>query len=190
MLSCPVVQLFLSAFPEDKRLGIKAQTNCSEFALVFCCTEQLLLKVFHGSPLTPCFEHKPERISQSYPKKSSNSVYKPSIFQSRALKGTYLAISSDQSYRDTIGALCLLRIPNTTRSNSKHLHSWSFPLGLSRPVDRSLEDKILRGEYIDFALLLPDNLYQSQNPEIQLCLDDASLNFYTCPYYCMVLSLF
>ena len=48
------------------------------------------------------------------------------------------------------------------------------PLGLSRPVDRSLEDKILRGEYVDFALLLPDNLYQSQTPEIQLRLDDSS----------------
>ena len=48
------------------------------------------------------------------------------------------------------------------------------PLGLSRPVDRNLEDKILRGEYVDFALLLPDNLYQSQTPEIQLRLDDSS----------------
>ena len=48
------------------------------------------------------------------------------------------------------------------------------PLGLSRPVDRRLEDKILRGEYVDFALLLPDNLYQSQTPEIQLRLDDSS----------------
>ena len=48
------------------------------------------------------------------------------------------------------------------------------PLGLSRPVDRNLEDKILRGEYVDFALQLPDNLYQSQTPEIQLRLDDSS----------------
>lgn len=48
------------------------------------------------------------------------------------------------------------------------------PLGLSRPLDQSLEDKIRRGEYIDFALLLPDNLYQSQTPEIQLRLDDSS----------------
>ena len=39
------------------------------------------------------------------------------------------------------------------------------PLGHSRPVDKTLEDKILRGEYIDFALLLPDTLYQSQTPE-------------------------
>ncbi|CAH3189871.1 unnamed protein product [Porites evermanni] len=47
------------------------------------------------------------------------------------------------------------------------------PLGLSRPVDKTLEDKILWGEYIDFALLLPDTLYQSQTPEIQLRLDDS-----------------
>ena len=49
------------------------------------------------------------------------------------------------------------------------------PLGLTRPVDRHLEDKILRGEYVDLALLLPDNLYQSQNPELQLRLDDSAL---------------
>ena len=48
------------------------------------------------------------------------------------------------------------------------------PLGLSRPVDRNMEDKILRGEYVDLALLLPDNLYQSQAPDIQLRLDDSS----------------
>ena len=48
------------------------------------------------------------------------------------------------------------------------------PLGLSRPVDRNMEDKILRGEYVDLALLLPDNLYQSQAPDIQLPLDDSS----------------
>ena len=48
------------------------------------------------------------------------------------------------------------------------------PLGLSRPVDKTMEDKILRGEYIDFALLLPDTLCQSQSPEIQLRLDDSS----------------
>ena len=48
------------------------------------------------------------------------------------------------------------------------------PLGLSRPVDKTLEDNILWGEYVDFALLLPDTLYQSQTPEIQLRLDDSS----------------
>ena len=49
------------------------------------------------------------------------------------------------------------------------------PLGLTRPVDRHLEDKILRGEYVDLALLLLDNLYQSQTPELQLRLDDSAL---------------
>ena len=45
MVSCPVVQLFLLAFPADKRLAIKAQTNCLEFTLVFCCTAQLALAI-------------------------------------------------------------------------------------------------------------------------------------------------
>ena len=47
------------------------------------------------------------------------------------------------------------------------------PLGLHRPLDRNLEDKILRGEYIDFTLLLPDSLSRPQVPEIQLRLDDS-----------------
>ena len=38
------------------------------------------------------------------------------------------------------------------------------PLGLTRPADHHLEDKILHGEYVDLALLLPDNLYPSQTP--------------------------
>ena len=49
------------------------------------------------------------------------------------------------------------------------------PLGLSRPVERNLEEKILRGEYVDLALLLPDNIYQTQAPELQLRLDDSAL---------------
>ena len=53
---------------------------------------------------------------------------------------------------------------------------YGSPLGLSRPVDCNMESKILRGEYVDLALLLhvPDNMYQSQAPEIQLHLDDSS----------------
>ena len=38
------------------------------------------------------------------------------------------------------------------------------PLGLQRPLDKSLEDKILRGEYVDFTLLLPDSLAHPQPP--------------------------
>ena len=39
-----------------------------------------------------------------------------------------------------------------------------------------------RGEYIDFALLLRDTLYQSQTPEIQLRLDDLSSGPWVLPY--------
>ena len=38
------------------------------------------------------------------------------------------------------------------------------PLGLSRPVDRNLEDRILRGEYVDLGLLLPKSLNEPQTP--------------------------
>ena len=48
------------------------------------------------------------------------------------------------------------------------------PLGLNRPMDKSLEDKILRGEYIDFCLLLPDTIYRSQSPALQLRYDESS----------------
>ena len=58
---------------------------------------------------------------------------------------------------------------------SQRTPGMASPLGLSRPVDLGLEDKILRGEYIDLALLLPDNMYQPQTPKLQLRLDDSSL---------------
>ena len=48
------------------------------------------------------------------------------------------------------------------------------PLGLQRPLDRSLEEKILRGEYADFALLLPDSLTHPQAPTLQFRLEDSS----------------
>ena len=48
------------------------------------------------------------------------------------------------------------------------------PLGLHRPLERSLKDKILRSEFIDFTLLLLDSLTQPQVPELQLRLDDLS----------------
>jgi len=41
-------------------------------------------------------------------------------------------------------------------------------------LERSLEDKSLRGEFIDFTLLLPDSLTQAQVPELPLPLDDLS----------------
>ena len=44
-----------------------------------------------------------------------------------------------------------------------------------------MEDKILRGEFIDFTLLLPDSLTQPQVPELQLPLDDLSPGSLSCP---------
>ena len=48
------------------------------------------------------------------------------------------------------------------------------PLGLHRPLDRNLEDKILRGEYVDFTSLLPDSLARPQAPELQFRMEDSS----------------
>ena len=54
--------------------------------------------------------------------------------------------------------------PNT-ETPTPHRQGAGSPLGLHRPLDRNLEDKILRGEYIDFTLLLPDSLSRPQFPE-------------------------
>ena len=47
------------------------------------------------------------------------------------------------------------------------------PNGLNRPLDKALEDRILRGEYVDFSLLLPETLYQTQTPSLQLCYKES-----------------
>ena len=39
--------------------------------------------------------------------------------------------------------------------------------GLNRPLDKPLEDKTLSGKYVDFSLLLPETLYQTQTPTLQ-----------------------
>ena len=41
-------------------------------------------------------------------------------------------------------------------------------MGLHRPLEKNLEDKILRGEYVDFTLLLPDSIAHPQSPVVQL----------------------
>ena len=46
-------------------------------------------------------------------------------------------------------------------------------MGLNRPLEQNLQDKILQGEYIDFSLLLPDSLARPQAPDIQLRVDDS-----------------
>ena len=47
---------------------------------------------------------------------------------------------------------------------SPRVSSVAPPNGLNRPLDKALEDKILRGEYVDFSLLLPETLYQTHTP--------------------------
>ena len=56
-------------------------------------------------------------------------------------------------------------------------------LSLHRPLERSLEDKILRGEFIDFTLLLPDSLTQTQVPKFQLQLDNLSPGSLSSPLF-------
>ena len=43
---------------------------------------------------------------------------------------------------------------------------------LNHPLDKGLEDKILRGEHVDFSLLMPETLYQTQTPALQLHYED------------------
>ena len=50
------------------------------------------------------------------------------------------------------------------------------PFGLHHPLDKSPEYKILCGEYIDFCLLLPNFMYCSQAPALQLRYEDSSLD--------------
>ena len=50
----------------------------------------------------------------------------------------------------------------------------AIPLGLHHPLEKSLKDKILHGEYIDFYLLLPNFAYRSQAPALQSHHEDSS----------------
>ena len=61
--------------------------------------------------------------------------------------------------------------PPITLTPSPQRQGAATPLGLHRPLDRNLEDKILRG---DFAWLLSDSLSRPQVPEIQLRVDDST----------------
>lgn len=60
------------------------------------------------------------------------------------------------------------------RTPSPRISNVATPLGLNRPLDKSLEDRILRGEYVDFTLLLPDSIYRSQSPALQLRYEESS----------------
>ena len=66
------------------------------------------------------------------------------------------------------------RFSDDLRTPSPRSLNTATPLGLHRPLEKTLEDKILRGEYIDFCLLLPDFMYRSQAPALQLRYEDSS----------------
>ena len=66
------------------------------------------------------------------------------------------------------------RFSDDFRTPSPRSLNTATPLDLHRPLEKSLEDKILRGEFIDFCLLLPDFMYRSQAPALQLRYEDAS----------------
>ena len=58
--------------------------------------------------------------------------------------------------------------------NTRHRRPGSAaPVGLNRPLEQNLQDKIIGGEYIDFYLLLPDSLDRPQAPDIQPRVDDS-----------------
>lgn len=44
------------------------------------------------------------------------------------------------------------RFPDDLRTPGPRMPNTATPLGLHRPLEKSLEEKILRGEYIDFLL--------------------------------------
>ena len=63
--------------------------------------------------------------------------------------------------------------PTFSSTPSPCVPSVVSPNALNRPLDKALEDRILRGEYVDFSLLLPETLYQTQTPSLQLRYEES-----------------
>ena len=63
--------------------------------------------------------------------------------------------------------------PTFSSTASPCVPSVVSPNALNRPLDKALEDRILRGEYVDFSLLLPETLYQTQTPSLQLRYEES-----------------
>ena len=89
----------------------------------------------------------------------------PSLFTSdqlRAIQDTVQssisqALHGGQSYPGTSVSQVL---PHSQLCTS----GTASPMGLHRPLEKNLEDKILRGEYVDFTLLLPDSIAHPSPP--------------------------
>ena len=79
-------------------------------------------------------------------------------------------------------ALVTFRAPERAPEDQHpHTPGMASRLGISRPMGHNMEEKILRSEYVDLALLLPDNIYQTQAPGLQLRLDDLALGLMGSP---------
>ena len=104
-------------------------------------------------------------LDEQLNEQSPGSVFSPA--QLAAIQETVSTSvqAAMQSFQTRDVPSCLLvdhSTPNPRFSNV------ATPVGLNRPLDKSIENKILRGEYVDFCLLLPDTIYQSQTPKLQL----------------------
>ena len=105
------------------------------------------------------------------PQVPKDAVFSPA--QMSAIQET-VSTSVNEALRVFNNHEALARFPDDLRTPGPRLPNTATPLGLHRPLEKSLEDKILRGEYIDFCLLLPDFMYRSQAPALQLRYEDSS----------------
>ena len=105
------------------------------------------------------------------PTDSADQLFTPA--QLSAIQDTVLSsISVALANLPRSGNLLLDLMSSSTRSH--YVSNMATPLGINRPLDKTLEDKILCGEYVNFALLLSNILYQPQSPDIQFRLEDSS----------------
>ena len=111
---------------------------------------------------------KASRISQRYPAKCSNSVFKPWIFPLWNPKGSCSIAWSGP---------CQEKWPHRPQHNQSEfprLKLLRVSCNENNHGDWALVRNVHRSGYIDFPLLLPETLHESQTPEIQLRLDDSS----------------
>ena len=109
-----------------------------------------------------------EDFEPQVPKDAVFSPAQMSAIQETVSTSVNEALRVFNHHKAQAGFLDDLRTPGPRMPNI------ATPLGLLCPLEKSLEDKILRGEYIDFCLLLPDFMYRSQAPALQLRYEDSS----------------
>ena len=100
--------------------------------------------------------------------------FEPQVPKDAVFSPAQMSASVNEALRAFNNHEAQARFPDDLRTPGLHMPNTATPLGLHRPLEKSLEDKILRGEYIDFCLLLPDFMYRSQAPALQLRYEDSS----------------